>query len=73
MHNALAMNVVNSLNQLLGVVVHDLGLHGACLLNDIEEGAIGRQVCDQGADLGLVSTGITPSGTFNDLVKFDDV
>jgi len=72
-HDALAMDVVNSLDKLLCVMVHNFRLHRSRLLDDVEEGAIRGQVSHQRANLGLKACGITPSCALNDLMKFDDV
>jgi len=64
-NNSLAVDVVNCLDELLGVELHSVGLEGARLLNHIEDAAMGCQLGHQTADFGLQAPGFAPSGSFN--------
>ena len=68
-----SMNVVDGLNELLGVVAHDALLERTRVRHVVEELATVDQLADDVGDGDLISILLVPDGVLVELEVFDDV
>lgn len=61
MRNSLAVNVVNGLDELLGVVSSEFLIQGTRSLNDVKDWASVSELAHDGADFRLKAIGFVPS------------
>ena len=68
-----SMNVMDGLNELLGVVAHDAFIEGSRISNIVEELATVDKLADDVGDLNLLTGLLMPDGTFIELEILHDV
>lgn len=73
MRESLRVNVVNSLDELLGVVAHNLFVEGARVGNIVEELATMDKFAHDVGNLHLLTILLVPDGAFIELEVFDDM
>ena len=66
MRHSLAVNVVNGLDELLGVVTSEFLIQGACSLQDVKHWASGGKLAHDGANFRLQAVGLVPSWPFDE-------